>query len=130
MVPKLSTSRPLYSESQTDKVSEKILKMFDPASLYDKTPVETFGDGNCLYRALSLALTGSQDFHICIRLLTSLEILQYRHHYDANCRGYVDRINNVRESRYTSPSPQVNVTRSRSPSPLGAVNGKHFFPKF
>ena len=48
----------------------------------DVYPLQTLGDGNCLYRAVSLALTGSQDYHIILRLMTALELIENRQAYD------------------------------------------------
>ena len=48
----------------------------------DVYPLQTLGDGNCLYRAVSLALTGSQDYHTTLRLMTALELIENRQTYD------------------------------------------------
>jgi len=36
----------------------------------------------------SLALYGDQNQHIHVRLLTAVELLQYREYYDVSCRSY------------------------------------------
>ena len=41
-------------------------------------------DGNCLYRACSLAVTGNEDAHILLRALTSIELYCYADYYAAH----------------------------------------------
>ena len=56
---------------ETDQVSVNI---FHPAILYNNRPISVVGDGNCLYRAVSVAMTGSEDAHVLLRLLTAIEL--------------------------------------------------------
>lgn len=51
-----------------DSVSQDILKQFHPVLLSHVYPAQTMGDGNCLYRAISRSLHGTEScFHIlCI----------------------------------------------------------------
>ena len=56
--------------------------MFHPVMNTDVYPLQTLGDGNCLYRAVSLALTGSQDYHTTLRLMTALQSIENRQAYD------------------------------------------------
>ena len=74
--------RILHSTSQTDQCSVQILNMFHPVMNTDVYPLQTLGDGNCLYRAVSLALTGSQDYHTTLRLMTALQLIENRQAYD------------------------------------------------
>ena len=46
-----------------DDISESILRHYHPAVLAEKYPAETTGDGNCFYRAVSRALTGTESVH-------------------------------------------------------------------
>ena len=55
---------------------------FHPAMNTEVYPLQTLGDGNCFYRAVSLALTGSQDYHTTLRLMTALELIENRQAYD------------------------------------------------
>jgi len=64
-----------------DSVSVSLLRRFHGAMLDCYTPVATVGDGNCLYRAASLALHGSQDYHIYLRLITAMELICHRNTY-------------------------------------------------
>ena len=39
-------------------------------------PRSVLGDGNCMYRALSRGLFGTENHHLHVRLLTALEIIE------------------------------------------------------
>ena len=56
----------------------------------------TIGDGNCLFPALSRGLFDDEDSHELIRLLTAIEIIKYRHHYDTPDSQYCDSVQDVR----------------------------------
>lgn len=44
-------------------------------NLTDMTPVHVEGDGNCLFRAISRALYGSEEYHLEIRYRTLVEFV-------------------------------------------------------
>ena len=54
-----------------DKVATQLISPCAPASHY---PAETYGDGNCLFRAVTVALTENQDQHIELRVRTFFEL--------------------------------------------------------
>ena len=60
----------------TDEVSKTILQRCQPIVLEDRSPRRTVGDGNCFYRAVSLALYGTEAYHMKLRFITSLEIAE------------------------------------------------------
>ena len=66
------------------------------------TPRKIYGDGNCLYRTISLACYGSQSYHLHLRLLNSIELILHRQYYDTAHENYIDLIqdNNVLITRY------------------------------
>ena len=84
------------SQQTEDAVSIEILKGYAPAILQTHLPVNIVGDGNCLYRAVSTALFGSQDYHLHLRLITALEVILNRTHYDIDAPAYIDKINDNR----------------------------------
>ena len=45
-------------------------------------PVATYGDGNCLFRAVSLSLFGYDDAHLALRVMAAIEIGEHREFYD------------------------------------------------
>ncbi|KAH3738691.1 hypothetical protein DPMN_045331 [Dreissena polymorpha] len=58
----------MFSASDVDKEAVKILRIYQPAMNADFRPSTTIGDGNCLYRTVSKALTGVEDYHVLLRL--------------------------------------------------------------
>ena len=65
-----------------DNIAVRILKLFHPVILKDFSPRAVRGDGNCMYRAVSLGLFGTEDHHQHIRLLTALEICENSEYYE------------------------------------------------
>jgi hypothetical protein len=65
-----------------DKCAVSILHMCQPTMLQNYTPRKVVGDGNCAFRAVSLALFGTEDLHCLLRLLTALELLSNQLYYD------------------------------------------------
>lgn len=92
--------------TSVDITSIEILKVFHPVVLTEVTPFCTIGDGNCMYRSVSLSMTGTERHHLHLRLLCALEILTYRQHYDVSHRKYVDLI---QDQRVFVPSYNVVV---------------------
>lgn len=79
-----------------DATSTRILKRFNPVVLEDSFPAVTIGDGNCFYRAVSRALTGSELYHVLLRVYTLLEILSFPMFYDSEHSKFVDIIQDNR----------------------------------
>jgi len=67
---------------QEHTVSAKLLADYDPAILNRFSPRCVFGDGNCFYRAIALAMFGNQDYHLFIRAMTAFYIIDHRDWYD------------------------------------------------
>ena len=89
-----SSVRP--SSGNIDTTSVQILSKFHPIALDEVAPIAVIGDGNCLYRAVSLGSFGSQEHHEHLRLLTALEMITHRSYYDCSHRKYVDLIQDER----------------------------------
>ena len=60
------------------------------------SPRDVSGDGNCMYRAISLSLFGDQSHHVQLRLLTALEMLENSKYYNSQHPKFADLINDVR----------------------------------
>ncbi|CAG2224638.1 unnamed protein product [Mytilus edulis] len=90
------TANETQIEHTADRVSSSILAKFHPAILSEFYPAETYGDGNCLYRAVSRAITGSESMYIVLRVLTLIEILSYPMFYDPNHTRFTDLIQDNR----------------------------------
>ncbi|KAL3877391.1 hypothetical protein ACJMK2_035103 [Sinanodonta woodiana] len=61
-------SEHVSTNGEIDEVSAEILKMYNPSILQDLVPMPVCGDGNCLYRGFSRALTSYKNFHELLRL--------------------------------------------------------------
>ena len=59
------------------------------------SPLKTMADDNCMYRAISLALTGCENYHACLRLITAIELILTRDSYDTR-KKYNDFLNDIR----------------------------------
>jgi len=64
------------------KPSEQLLRCSNPWLLLWYIPVDVGGDGNCLFRSVSYALYGNEDYHSLLRLYSVIEALQNRPLYD------------------------------------------------
>ena len=49
-----------------------------------------------MYRSVSLGMFGTQKHHFHLRLITALEIINNKLHYDSSSKGYVDHIKDNR----------------------------------
>ena len=56
--------------------------MFHPVMNTGSNPLQIVGYGNCLYRSVSLAMTGTQDYHSLLRLMVAIELILNRPSYD------------------------------------------------
>jgi len=63
-------------------VSFNILKRFHGIMLESCSPRSIVGDGNCLFRTVSLALYATQNYHMYLRILTAIDIICNRSSYD------------------------------------------------
>ncbi len=77
---------------KVDSISVKILEMYQEMMNDKYTPLYVAGDGNCLYRAISLGLLRDVSHHIHLRLLTALELAENRASYDIQHPDYQGNI--------------------------------------
>ena len=91
-LPTITTS----SKTIIDSVSKSILSKFHPIILEDNISISIGADGNCMFRAASYGLFGTQDHHEHLRLLTAIEIICNRTFYDVKHKKYVDLVQDVR----------------------------------
>ena len=59
---------------------------------HNNETLSVLGDGNCMYRALSRGLFGTENYHLHVRLLTALEIIQNPKFYDISGKEFVDLV--------------------------------------
>jgi OTU-like cysteine protease len=66
-----------------DGVSADILRQFQGVVLKTNSPRAVDGDGNCLFRAASLTVFGTQQRHVYLRTLTAMELIDHPEAYDS-----------------------------------------------
>jgi len=57
--------------------------------LQQYSPRAVAGDGNCLYRALSLALFGTEDYYGYLRVRTAIELVSNASAYSSDSSSFV-----------------------------------------
>ena len=70
--------------------------MYHPIMKETHAPLCVTGDGNCLFRAVSLALYGTENYHVIIRTLAAIELIENRRHYDYEHEQIVNHFNDER----------------------------------
>ena len=85
-----------FRASDVDIISTQILTKYHPALLEDSAPLQTIGDGNCLYRAISKLLTRHEESHKLIRLEVALELIIFSDRYDAKSKKKLEFLNDSR----------------------------------
>ena len=82
--------------AQVDAVASDILTKYHPIMKETHAPLCVTGDGNCLFRAVSLALYGTENYHVIIRTLAAIELIENRRQYDYEHEQFVDHFNDER----------------------------------
>lgn len=78
-----STNCAISADHSSDHAAIDILRTYQPCLLDEVDAISTQSDGNCMYRAVSLALYNTQIHHLHIRLLAAIEILENPEYYKA-----------------------------------------------
>ena len=87
----LPTVDPLHPNVHEDPTS---LMLYPSDAPKDLVPVQVYGDGNCLFRSISVLLFGHERFHVEMRVRTTFELV-------TNFREY------LKEHTFTSMSSNV-----------------------
>lgn len=74
---------------QEDTTAACILRMHNPSMLRRFSPRCVRGDGNCFYRAVSLGVFGSQQYHTYLRIVTAMEMIANQSLYDGSSDAFV-----------------------------------------
>jgi len=90
---KAKLSLPPRTDVNPDKytpcnTSQALLAKYHPLILNDYVPISVAGDGNCLFRSVSLGLYGSEKHHKELRARAALEIATHRSWYDPDHPDY------------------------------------------
>jgi len=76
------------SDAPLHKQSVALLQDHKPWLLDRYSPADVAGDGNCLFRAVSVALYGRETMHSHLRLLSAIEALMNSAFYDQHSASY------------------------------------------
>ena len=95
-----------------------ILQKFDSDMMTRWAPLSIYGDGNCAFRAVSLALFRTENLHEYVRLMTALEMIDHQLHYDVSSPTYSGALQDDRV--LTPPYTQLlyDVTKIGTPITL------------
>jgi len=81
---------PINESVSVDQPSVQLLNDHCAWLLKQYSPASVAGDGNCLYRAVSLSLFGRESAYYQLRLLTAIEVLMHRDFYDVTSTQYYE----------------------------------------
>ena len=79
-----------------DPNATAILFALQPSLLDNHLPLSVIDDGNCMFRAVSRAMYGTEDLHALLRLLTALEMACFPATYDPAHSDYENLVNDTR----------------------------------
>ncbi len=71
-----------------DRTAVEVLQRLDAMRLHEFSPRCVVADGNCMYRAMSLHLYGTEVYHRYIRLLTAFEMVDHQDAYGVDSVNY------------------------------------------
>jgi len=77
-IPSEMSSDTQKNVGQEDVESVKILGKFHSSMLETCSPHMVIGDGNCVYRAASLAIYGTEQHLLYLRAITATESIQHK----------------------------------------------------
>ncbi len=82
--PSLQKLENVPHDNEECESSRDILKDFNAIMLQQYSPRSIIGDGNCLYRTVSLGLYGTQNYHEYLRIIASIELTTNKGTYDGH----------------------------------------------
>ncbi len=82
-------------------MSCQLLASSQPMLLKQYSPRCTYGDGNCMFRAVSLALYGTQEMHEYLRFITAVQIIKNPQLYDNSSENFVIKDERVLTAPYS-----------------------------
>jgi len=83
-----TASLPEQAKFKSCYVSTCLLQRYHSVMQSDFTPLAVYGDGNCLFRAVSLALYGTEERHLELRAKAAIEIAMHREWYDTESKKF------------------------------------------
>ena len=100
--------------SKLDKVSRTLLEMTNPGLLEFVMPQRTIGDGNCLFRAASIAVYADETRHASLRQLVFREMKEHPEWYNKDDPNFCSPFSNDHEillenfASYCENTPKLN----------------------
>ena len=85
-----------------DNVSVQILRKFHGSMMETCDPLAVQGDGNCLYRAASLAMFSTQDLHMYLRIRIASELITHQRQYDISSNDAHPEVGSIEPSPFLS----------------------------
>lgn len=76
------------TDVRCDQVTMDLLNDHHSWLLAKCFPISVVGDGNCLFRAISLLVYGNECHHLHLRLLSAIEVIMNRELYDSSSSHY------------------------------------------
>jgi len=94
-LPAANRRQPTIIPGSRDLVATSILSNLQPSLLLQHIPLAVYGDGNCMFRAISRVMYGTENQHALLRLLTVLEIACNPWTYDSSRIGYQNPLGDI-----------------------------------
>lgn len=95
-----------------DAIAEKVFPSDGPTGL---VPMQTYGEGNCLFRAVSRILCGDETMHVELRMRTFLELCLNKNKYLNNLfLKELTGLDNYVDSLLDSSFDTSSLTRGKS----------------
>ena len=97
------------SRSYHSCLASDILTKYHPIMKETHAPLCVTGDGICLFRAVFLPLHGNENYHVIIRTLAAIELIENRRH-DYEHEQFVNHFNDERIvfDKYADLTKDVN----------------------
>ena len=104
--PQILANKAYEGSLQTDKMSMRLLTLKNQYLLDSHLPIFINGDGNCLFRAVSMLCYGTEDHHQLLRLLCACEVILNPDLYD---KDYLYSYTPFRNAKYLVIPSLVDV---------------------
>lgn len=106
----------IFSLPLLDNLSTAIYPLDAHPNLY---PVKIVGDGNCLFRSFSLAVFGTESYHLEMRTRAIVELICHSYHYlsceamfhadDNQLMSWLSRFSSTRETAFLGMPNHQNI---------------------
>jgi len=105
-----------------DGIAVSVLRNYQQTMLAKYTPFQTYGDGNCCFRAVALSIFGTQSLHEYVRLMTAIEMIEYPEQYDVHSTNYSGSLDRTDCRVQTPPYTQLIDEVTKINTPVHLIN--------